>query len=758
MKDTKSPNSKQLSKINLERIKKFFVFLVVFLFAVFALMVLQNEKELFDKSQKAPFIVISDDDDTSKATAKKLHVRPIKVGELTAEIERSFDKQPTAVQGAGSSNLAAADAAASTAAESLVQNAGLEDNNEKQSTIGEKSGFEERKKRIKQDKIIPESVAELQYRHFTNDIELINALNGEILRRKDGQLKLDETSLDKSVRLEYDFAEKKDAASRELDSIISSGNTKTFDIKVLLKTLAPDSPLYAALTEESKNPKKTPYLPDDLKKIVTDFYKKKTNALELSINQIRERIRNTGQDYQLVIKSIYTTLKVEGKLDTLAPSHTTYKDLKQILDEKGSLNVIYKFVWIVLTALIVFSLLYLILIPLKYIYSLTGAGEAINNQSEKLLEPKAHAGSAAASLLGNSAARAAIVTVAAVGVGTVALASGNPFSSAPAAKNADQSNFSEAVINASRPTFEQNSKGGNNLYNSQSNVNQLSINELTASIISLQTNVGNLQKQIAEMKLGQVETITRFYPVITDGKDYSGDIASLGHQIALTRGLIRNPENLNDTSTVFGQLGEIEQRFNTKIDRTIGTAASPADSPTLFGNLKAFSNLIGTPTSANRSRKIFDELGNLSTTIGTRGDKAGNDTLVGDLKQVSDKTAAIDATTKSISGVATDVKDTTTDIRLNQFGRDGKNILTQSRTLLSPERYRITQPVYDALEKVIGTANPKLLASLKALINGAEMSDGELFKKIIENQPDIRKKDLKPWRERILRYSRVPRW
>jgi hypothetical protein len=764
------------------------LFLVVFTFAALALYGLQDVKDDFEKRQKAPLLVtdslpvkpevnsgetkIAENNNTNDSsinagntnTAKdkqnnnperKLFnfVRANKDAELVKLISAQREQELNKI---GNEESAAEIAAI------LEKNRDTSLNQAERDSI--KAAVKDKYKNIlaEEQNILYESFAEIQYQIFKNEDDLINALNEAVSRKKDIALKNLEKKLDKSYENASNVYAKKAEMRVALDKLSPTlkdlrGEELTRLIKESLKSDAKEKEerLEQNNADDSERTfvkntiKNTPQLPAVLNSVLGKLEKDKTafsdgfnfKRLKDEVDKyflpeiqehekialgLRADIENTGKKYQPVFKSIYTTLKSgDSALFALYESGETSGNnasagARFLLDDKSSFNVIYKLFVIVCVVVVVFTLLYLIWIPLNHIFFLATGTDALNDQAKKLLERKEMASAATSVGLGH----AIVTTLTTVTIGAAVIFA-SPFVNDSIFKGSvDGTDGESKVTNLSKQNNFLKSFITNN-----PPVPEVNNETLIAKIVDLTTTVSVLEETIRNnpVKIGDIKVEPPQSPTINV-----------------------------DTSQVAAAMTGL----NTRINELFGDSSK---SGTVFGDLaNVKTSLTGLNSSANQ---MNTSLSNLNTTANGINDTANNiyrragdiellakNTIVPSIDTVGDIANKINTTTGEVNTA-------TTDIRRNTLGRDGKNLITQTKTLFSSERYKVTQAALDALSVHIAPSDFGLLEPdlRKLAVTGGEMNKKDLLKKI-SRPASVSNKAWKNLRRLILLYTRVPRY
>ncbi|HEX8564827.1 MAG TPA: hypothetical protein VF648_04100 [Pyrinomonadaceae bacterium] len=743
MSDTNNQTGSKLTSKN-EMKKKFFIFSAVFLFAIFALILVQSLKEDFDKTQQAPFLIVDAKDQSSIENATKLFTRPVTNADLVNVINLSLP-----------------------AGENQQVNSPSSCDGKDDTTANAPKVLSEQKPKTHQ--IVCESVNNIWYRSFKTKSEVLDALNKEVLILKEKDLERLEIQKAKSVKTEDELKEKKESAVAELNKIKTDSSTHLYDYALLKKNTPSDSPLlptFIKLSEKSKHLKK-PVPEETLTSDVNEYFQKQIDEQQIKANQIEKEIDEIDKQYQSVIKSFYTTLIVNNKLKDISHPReliaiqATYPNLQPFFDDKGTLNIFYKFAWITLTAIIVFALLYLILIPLKLIFFLTPAGEAVSEQSKKFLERKETGASAAiATVAATPIIPTLLATVATVGIGSAAIAAANPFGNNAVPKNSDQAEVSAPAIAQSQ--FRPNQPNNPNKRPGQSGViDQSPVDELIAKLGDMQKSLDELRNDFAKRGTPQDGQ--------NGGQGHKGDQGQGGGQgspgvpasaeqiaAALENSFGRRFETLENLirPSNDAMFTSLSNRINDLEKKSIGlnTHKLAADG-TLFGNVNDVSRRVGEPnTTAQQSNTLFKNLesiiaetqslsgisnntvslltglSTLSDNVGSKADAPGVDTLTGRVKQFE-----IDSS---------EIKKTSASIHNNLLWTDGKVFSKRYKTLITNNRYQISQSALNALNGEMG--NTDIFAMLSRLITE---NNGQPL-------PLMSKKDL----ERMLKAINAKEW
>ncbi len=578
-------------------------------------------------------------------------------------------------------------------------------------------------------RIVRRSVEAAVPQNFRTPIELSAKLTEGINKQKNDWLKISQDTFDKAL-VENDAYERlKNRALRELDKNVSGNKV---DVESILKNKKSESPVTTALKADKEISRKKDVPHSVAGHLVEDYYENK----KVSLTELSSDISETEESFQKIVAAVNAELDeqvTKPKEDSsahavgflAAPSGPQNPTLALILDEKQGLVGLYWLARVALTGIILFAFLYLVLIPLKHLFFWTASGEVLTEYTKKLLEAKTSA-------VGPTAARAAMVTVAAATIaGSAALAAnGLPFTE-PSEKLTPAS--IEAAVNKGR--------NGNS-------------SELQQVIKKDSGAIPNLEEEIAELatKVGELELAIRGIPPSQTINNTDRELADA------VQNLIKNgfgEPSANEPSTIFSSLSGLranQANFETAMNgrlKTMGdiignrTDLGTAATPTLFGKVNHVLDTIGSRQNLNANTTgangveptVIESLRGLGTSTST-----GPNTLFG--------------RTKSMQEAVDKASDAALAIRRDQLGTSGQNLFTQSKTLFSSERYRISRSAFDEIARHFGS-NDLIRNKLERLISEDKIySEDELRVAMGPLLPGV-------WdnaKQHILRYARVARF
>ena len=574
-------------------------------------------------------------------------------------------------------------------------------------------------------RIVRRSVEAAVPQNFKTPIELSAKLTEGINKQKDDWLKVSQDKFDKALA-DNDANERN--VTRALNQLKSETGDDKLDVASIVRNSKSES-LTTALKDDKELSTKKDVSRVAAENSVKKFYEAKKTSLtdlttdisatEESFHQIIAEV-NAELDHQIAQRKDAPSARAGGLLS--APSGPINPTLALMLDEKQGLVGLYWLARVALTGTILFAFLFLILIPLKHLFFWTASGDVLTEYTKKLLEAKTSA-------VGPTVARAAMVTVAAATVagGAALVANGLPFAG-PSEKLTPSTIADELDKRKVK-----GDPGPGDKTNAPTTI--------------------ALEKQIAELvtKIGDLEFTVRNMPAptntITNNTDQ--ELAKSVQQL-ITNGF--GQPGANEPSTLFSSLSGLRSnqgsfetavngRLNT-IDQLIGTKSDgPTTNPsTLFAKVNS----------------VFDTIGTRSISNLTGG--ASDPTVIESLRGLGTSASTDDNTlfgrTRSMQQSVNRVSDTAVSIRRDQLGTGGRNFFTQSKTLFSSERFRISRAAFDEIARDWGE-NDLLRNKLESLVNE--------YKTYSEDELRVAMGPLLPgvWdtvKRKIIRYARVERF
>lgn len=504
-----------------------------------------------------------------------------------------------------------------------------------------------------------------------------------------------------------------------------------------------ESKLVSALSDSLSKQK------DEVLKAVKDN-KQKTDANNLDSTVFKSDTVTSEEVSSAFIglnKRIYNSLVVDGKFfrdKKPAPSGLAYV----IFDESKHLSIVYKFLWIALSGIIVFALLYLILIPLKYVFFWTTSGDTLTEHAKKFLEKKDFTPSGAPFV--TRAILAATATVATVAIGTTAIVS-NAF-----AEDKDPKN--PILVAASRtPNFPITDKSPNPYVSPSPNPSpnniQPDINALTENLSTLNGTVGKLGEKVDI--LANKQLIDPNFEKLQE--QYA---ALVNRELNLVKDIMRDPKNPNEAGTLFNALRNVPSSINYSIDKkfenVIGIPNSLSKGDTLFGRVNTLSGDLTTTNSIAKAAKqsfetyssIPQNISDISNFIGKRTDPVTENTLFGLAKNNQE----------SINSVKADqvlIKEDSGTIRKRQL-ESNRGFYNKVKGIFQGNSYRLNKFAFDELKKVSGSDSQFEKALEKALKETAtrDLTEEE-FSQIFKRPKNFDERKWKDWRRLAFRYARL---
>lgn len=362
-----SEDPPSLRHILWERTKRPIIFMFVCLAAATVLLWLFGIKKAFDKNQNAPLVVVENKDNSS--SPKAISAGRL-IDRLTPDLTEINDENP------------------------------------------------ESKKKAHKDLtlIVRRSVADIKFQDFKNEDEFVKTLTGKLSLHKNLAMRDREKKMETEQSKLNDIDDSETKALDQLNTNISESGEmqpvdfKGFQDKIAKKQKESDINDLSALSEALtgiKKSKKADGMHDKswFEGEIKSFYQKKKEAPSATIESHRKALLVIEDNFVPIVKDAYMTrgdvLKALdiSKDGSAAPAQDQRSRLAAFLsdgekfkslffDDKGELNALYKLAEIVLTAALIFGLLYLILIPLKYIFFLGTSADVLTEQAKKLLDRK----------------------------------------------------------------------------------------------------------------------------------------------------------------------------------------------------------------------------------------------------------------------------------------------------------------------------------------------------------------------------------
>jgi hypothetical protein len=221
---------------------------------------------------------------------------------------------------------------------------------------------------------------------------------------------------------------------------------------------------------------------DDLLKKAEASFTEREESLTGETQLYKTKTDRINTQFELAIEKIYGLKNVSLKSQPNPLMSLFFSD-------EGGLYVVYKLIMLTLTAIVVFSLLFLILIPLRNIFFLESSTETIIDKAKgiiELIESKIGLGGTAGALL---------ATVATVGIGVAAIAGTPSLISWENTQNDSQNNAETSNnLNYQFKKTEPPTKPGTD--NTNGDNNQLIIDELTSRVSAMNQNIEILNGRI----------------------------------------------------------------------------------------------------------------------------------------------------------------------------------------------------------------------------------------------------------------------
>ncbi|MBS1797940.1 MAG: hypothetical protein JSS81_29235 [Acidobacteria bacterium] len=633
--------------------------------------------------------------------------------------------------------------------------------------------------------IVCRSVEDVKYRNFRNEGELLAALQESASAQRTAQLKYGQAGLEQIEKNRYDFDLEKKKALEILNARISepeksaSTGTETPSVDAPADTLsrARIEKLLALYTLPPAAAKKAvdgaekPKGPDfagecgetirgalagSLKKLNGDSLEKtalneqveaafrereKTRLADAA--RLRTQMEQTGGLYDKATEKFYAL-----KQERLKPAANPLAFL--FFADDGGLFVVYKLVMLTLTAIVVFSLLFLILVPLRKIFFLDPAADAMIDKARGVIDlrnPRIDFGGTAGSLL---------ATVATVGIGVAAIAA-TPFPGGPESVQNDSQdrseiskNYGDVLRSKYGPKREKNA--------ADTDDTQVNVNELAANVLALDQSVAYLDRRISNWE-----------PVIVNNGGPPPDLEGVRKSIADLNGnlntlMTRTPFRDPDIATMNKTVNDLGTLIN-KINGQVGNSTS-LPNRSLFGNLEGLDTktelLKTTLGDSSRPATVLGKLETATTDTGNLSDVVGVDSYLQKNTTLFDDAKLLKTTTDKI-----DQKNSEAGLYVS--GGPGSNIIRQFRTLFSKQRYAVTSFAVAELMKYNARLNDAELANLIVLLDNSlddlrlrAVTPDDLFEQLKKTSqkngmPTINEAAWKKWKKTILQSTRVSR-
>jgi hypothetical protein len=583
--------------------------------------------------------------------------------------------------------------------------------------------------------VVKKCAEEASHQSFKNRIELSTKLTEGINKQKNEWLKRTREAYDSALVAEAGYDRLRTRASNQLQAIATDG---IVDVASALKDAKSESPLSIALKENNELRARKDVPLAEVTVSVDKFYKDKKAPVTTDRTDLARDIAETEDSFQKLISSVNEELRFQMEPSAAERAQTENvlffsahlaqpnSTLALVLDDKQGIAGVYWLLRVALTGIVLFALLYLILIPLKHLFFWTASGDVLTEYVKKLLESKT-------SVVGPTVARAAMVTVAAATVagGAAMVANGLPFTG-PSDRVPDS-----AVAIAASPNARPRDPGdGRN----NGDKNPGGTTELKEGIASLTQKVTEL-----EFAVRNIPGSTTVY------RDYT-DVALANSVKELITNRLGTP-GPSEPTTLFSSLGEL-QRKQTGFENVVK------------GRFTTIDDLIGTQADQLPVKQsLFGKLNGVSETLGTRSISAitqgspSDPTVIESLRKLGASNSTDSSTLfgrmSAVDRSVDNVFKTAGSIRRDQLGSGGRNLLTQSKTLFSSERYRVSQSAFDEIARALKDGYPGLRNNLKNLISDdKEYSEGELRRQL----GPIPDGWWNKWKSTILRYTRVARY
>jgi hypothetical protein len=545
-------------------------------------------------------------------------------------------------------------------------------------TLGIPLKLESGKQSSAQDTILSSGISAVKYQQFRNFNELANALNDAVLRTKERERAF--------LVVEDKLSSNEKDESLDTKGKSSTDNSKETSIGV------------------SGCPKKLDY--DTL------------NCLD--------------NEYQNISARIY---KVRNATDLL--KHKEYLTNFLFVDT-NPLSVTYNILTYILTGIIVFAIIYVILIPLRYIYFLSPLVGSLTGKSDTFIDGKKKEGAEVSPIF----ARSVIAAITTIGIGTAAIVT-SPFTGAQV-NNLVTANNSATAGNIENSTRYDSRGGDTNNY-------PQAISRESKEVLE------NLSRDTNKLSIG-IDAISSKLVKISPGNNLNVTIDSTG----VSNALIDIRDKLQLTESYRSDLRLIINDLTT-IKDNIQRPAGPT------------TNYFGNPSpsllSGDFEKQLFSRLDQIIPP--TEKKPAASEAPVSQTRTTPQ--CDCEKLLQMLEAFELDR------IKFGQNRSEGiksQNLFSRAKELVASDRYLLTPKLYEKIGKIIlrsgfpelvdtptnaeqikGIENKiEFVKALKEMVKNDTSEIGkekELFRSLINGKPAV-VEEWKKWKNIVLYYTRIP--
>lgn len=471
-------------------------------------------------------------------------------------------------------------------------------------------------------------VSELKSQEFKDADELISKLNTEITNSRNKILKATEMEVEEAEKKSVDLGKKTDKDKNYITEKTSKiKDEEKVNINNLLAELNKYKPQPQASpavnqTQSIENPHK--YLIEALNEFknkpaseqtksnlitsVNTFYETKKNEIQKELTNKQTKINSIENNFDIIKnnildikKNISTVLfKIENQATNPKLDEQKHQFSYLFLDEKGGLNVLFKLIEVSLTVILVFGLLYIIVIPLRYIFFLSTSADILSEKAKGYLERKNEA--VGLRQLGS----ALLLTAGTVTIGAAVVANSNPVNSMlpsiPQAANIKQIDI-PAIANPL-----------NDKYVDINGNTQIVVNRLTDQIKILDQSVTDLSQKINKIEIPENKDLT------DELNKISTNLATLNTVVG-TEQLLKDPDHKNLPQKIQAMATTISDKNKDQFEDSIRPVKNKIavesefnDNKTILGRIGDVENFLKKPPIDN---PVIAKLTDISETLGT---------------------------------------------------------------------------------------------------------------------------------------------
>lgn len=558
--------TKKRKTIIWERTKKPIIFVSVCLAAAFALKCLYDFKTAYTETRDAPYVIFDD----LKQNEEQTLFKAVQTSKLIDKINKDKDKS-------------------------------LLSSNE-----------------------VSKTVSNLKSNQFKDADELIKTLNDEFTKSRtkaleqpliefdNAQQNLQEFQADKTNDIK--FLENKIKATPEnepvsIDQLLSEltipkknnlSSEKNANAETIPKYLVP---ALKKIKDETNSDIKKSELSAKVKSNITESLTNNLTSKSASINKIEN-------NYDTVKTNIYDIKKDMSSLLFPSIQASEYKNLDRqkyemkylFLDDKGGFSMLFKLIELTLTAILVFGLLYIVIIPLKYIFFLSTSADILTDKAKGYLERKNDA-------VGLSeVGKALLLTAGTVTLGAAVVVNSN---SAQGLFSSDSDRDSKTEKSIAPNKFDKNSMLPTDSTDKNSANQFETITRLTKQIESLNNNITSLYDKIENLEFPEVIDVSN------EIKEINGNLAKLNTAFGSDE-LINGQSDANNLPKFINKsVGQIKSFDNTGLAKDITELKNKiateqefkADSKSIFKRMEEIENSIKNPPFEATITDISDTLG-----------------------------------------------------------------------------------------------------------------------------------------------------